>query len=145
MLKSRTALAGIAAGAAIVSAAPSAHAAYDYVKVSNENGVVSVTTQIPGQPLVGASYDTKTGRLCIGVSLQVPFCRTLPLDAISVQDPFNGTPPVIVDTDSSDGVIGIGTQLPGQPLLSVWYYTQTGRLCAGFSQQIPLCVTVPLN
>ncbi|MDQ1713314.1 MAG: hypothetical protein QOE45_2764 [Frankiaceae bacterium] len=145
MLKSRIALAAIVAGAAVVSGAPSASAATDYVKVSNDNGVISVTTELPGQPLVGASYDTKTGRVCIGVSLQVPFCRTLPLDAISVQDPFDGQPPVVVDLNSSDGVVGVGTQLPGQPLLSVWYYTQTGRLCAGFSEQVPFCVSVPLN
>jgi hypothetical protein len=145
MRKSRTALAGLVAGAAILSAAPSAHASYQYVTVSNENGVVTVSTQLPHQPLVGMSYDTKTGRLCVGFSLQVPFCRTLPLDAISVQDPFDGQPPVIVDADSSDGRIGVGTQLPGQPLLSVWYYPGTGTLCTGFSYQIPFCVTIPLN
>jgi hypothetical protein len=146
MLKSRTALAGLVAGAAFVSAAPSAHASYQYVTVSNENGVVVVSTQLPGQPLLGVSYDTKTGRLCVGFSLEVPFCRTLPVDAIGVQDPFDGQPPVIVDANSADdGRIGVGTQLPGQPLVSVWYYTATGRLCAGFSYQIPFCVSVPLN
>ena len=139
MLKTRIAAATLAAGAAFVSSAP-AGAAYDYVKVTNENGVVTLTTQIPGQPLLGARVDTNTGEVCVGFSYQVPFCRTLPLDAISFQDPFQGVPPVVVDADASDGSVGVYTQLPGQPLLGVRYETANARLCVGFSYQIPFCV-----
>lgn len=77
MPRLRTALAGLVAGAAIVSTAPSA-AAYEYVTVSTEDGVVSVSTQVPGQPLLSVSVDTRTGRVCVGWSYLPPHCQDLP-------------------------------------------------------------------
>jgi hypothetical protein len=139
MPKIRLAVAGLVAAASVFSAAP-AGAAYEYVTVTHENGVIGVSTQLPGQPLVGAFVDTKTGLVCVGFSYQVPFCRTLPLDAISIQDPFDGQPPLVVDTDASDGSVGVYTQLPGQPLVGVRYETANARLCVGFSYQIPFCI-----
>ena len=38
------------------------------------DGSVGVYTAIPGQPLVGARYNTTNGELCAGFSYQVPFC-----------------------------------------------------------------------
>jgi hypothetical protein len=143
MLKVRTALAGLVAGAAIVSAAPVVQAAPPSpVTVSFENGVLSVGTQLPGQPLVGASVNTRTGRVCAGFSYQVPVCTIAILDLISVEDP--GV--VTVDADASDGRVGVSTQVPGQPLLSVGYYTADAKVCVGFSYQIPACVKLgPIN
>jgi hypothetical protein len=138
-------IAGLAAvtGLALV-AAPAAQAATpDYVTVSNEDGVIQVSTQIPHQPLFGASVDTNTGEVCVGFSLQVPQCKTVPLDAIGVHtaSPAQALPvTVILDTDASDGSVGVATGLRGEPLLSVRY--SYGRLCAGFSYQIPFCIPV---
>ena len=75
MLKVRTALAGVLAGVALGSAAPAAHAAQPLpVRVSFEDGVLRVGSGVPGQPLLGASADTKTGRVCAGFSYQMPAC-----------------------------------------------------------------------
>jgi hypothetical protein len=135
----RTVLTGTVAGVALF-AAPSALAAQSTgpVSVSYENGVLSVGTTLPGQPLVGATVNTRTGRVCAGFSYQMPVCATLPLPDISYQDP--GV--VTVDSDASDGSVGVYTQIPGQPLLSVTYYTANSRVCAGFSKQVPVCVQV---
>ena len=38
-------------------------------------GVAGVAgTGVPGQPLLGGSVDTNTGRACVGFSYQVPQC-----------------------------------------------------------------------
>lgn len=137
MPKTRIALAGAVACAALASTAPSASATtQDYVTVKNENGVITVSTQLPGQPLLGVRYTTATGQLCAGFSYQVPFCVTLPVDAIAYEDPSV----VTVDADASDGSVGVYTQLPGQPLVGVRYTTADSELCVGFSYQIPFCV-----
>lgn len=142
-MKVRTVLAGVVAGIAALTAAPAGASAYEYVKVSEYNGTYYVNTSIPGQPLFGASVNPASGRVCIGFSYQVPFC-TIPVgELISIQDPFDGQPPVVVDADGSDGSVGVGTWFgPRQPLLGVRYNTVTGELCAGFSYQIPICVAV---
>jgi hypothetical protein len=72
----RELLVGLGAATAVpLIAAPTASAAsVDDVTVSNESGVVRVSTQLPGQPLVGASADSNTGEVCVGFSLQVPQC-----------------------------------------------------------------------
>lgn len=140
MPKARTALASLIAGAALLSTAPSAGATFDYVTVTDENGVITVSTQLPGQPLLGASYYRNTGKVCVGFSYQIPFCRVLPVDAIAFDDPFDGQPPVVVDADPSDGTVGVYTGVPGQPLLGVRVDLRTGEVCAGFSYQVPFCV-----
>jgi hypothetical protein len=145
MKKAHRAVAGLVAGGAILAAVPSvaasAQSTYQYVTVSNENGVIRINTQMPGQPLFGASVDTNTGQVCTGFSYQIPFCVTVPVSiGASIRDPFGGKPPVVVDADPSDGSVGVGTQLGDQPLLSVRFYPGTGTVCAGFSYQIPFCV-----
>jgi hypothetical protein len=146
MIKARRAIAGVIAGAAILAALPfAANAASSPVEVSvkNEGGVIRFGSRMGTQPLFGGHFDTNTGKGCVGFSYQVPQCVQVPLDAIdlSVSDPFGGQSPLIVDTDpSDDGRIGVGSQIGRQPLLSVWYYPATGRLCAGFSYQVPFCM-----
>ncbi|HVE74513.1 MAG TPA: hypothetical protein VNA30_05405 [Mycobacteriales bacterium] len=141
MRLSRLAVVTVATTGAVLASAPSASAGPEYVKVTNQDGVITVSTQIPRQPLASASVNTRTGEVCMGFSYQMPFCRTVPLvDAIAIEDPFQGTPPVVVDADASDGSVGVGTQLYGQPLLGARYSTTTGELCLGFSYQVPQCV-----
>ena len=143
MLTVRTGLTGILAGVALVSAAPTAGAAPTLpVSVSFEDGVLRVHSGLPGQPLLNASVNTKTGKVCAGFSYQVPVCSIAVLDLVSVSDPGL----VTIDTDASDGSVGVSTQIPGQPLLSVRYYTEDAKVCAGFSEQIPVCVALgPIN
>ncbi len=43
-----------------------------------------------------------------------------------------------VDSDPSDGSVGAGTAVGGQPLVGARY--ANGALCVGFSYQVPLCV-----
>ena len=50
--------------------------------------------------------------------------------------------PVVTIRNDENG-IGVGTTLPGQPLLGARYDYATGKLCAGFSYQVPQCVVVP--
>ena len=40
---------------------------------------------------------------------------------------------------------GIGTGIPGQPLVGARYDRSTGELCAGFSYQVPQCVGGPIE
>ena len=139
MIKARRAIAGIAAGAAILAAAPVAANAtakpYEYLTVSNEGGVVRVSTQMPGQPLLGASVDTNTGRACVGFSYQMPTCVNVGIGiATSAQTILT------VDSDPSDGRVGVFTQLGGQPLVAITYNFFSGALCAGFSYQVPICI-----
>ena len=137
-MKLRAALADVAA-CGVALTAPPATAAQDYVRVYEYEGTYYVHTAIPGQPLVGASVNPDTGRVCVGFSLQVPVCGTVPVDAIEIQT----IKLYSVDADASDGTIGVGTWFgEGQPLLGVHYNTQTGTLCAGFSYQVPQCVVI---
>ena len=142
-MKLRTALAAAAACGIAFTAAPASADAADYVRVWEQDGTYYVSTALPGQPLFGASVNPRTGRVCVGFSYQLPVC-TIPLgELISIQDPFDGQAPVVVDPDGSDGSVGVGTWFgPHQPLLGVRYNTQTGELCAGFSYQIPVCVVI---
>ena len=51
------------------------------------------------------------------------------------------TLPVRVDTNKDDdGVVGVFTGTPSQPLVSAWWNTRSGAVCAGFSYQIPVCI-----
>ena len=59
--------------------------------------------------------------------------------AHGASDPIGGAV-VTVDADPSDGSVGVGTGLPGQPLLSARY--QNGEVCTGFSYQMPFCVGI---
>ena len=141
MNQARLALAGVVA--ALAAVAPSAHAAYDYVTYSTDNGVYRVNAKIPNQPLFGAWYDSNKNEVCIGFSLQIWQCRDVP--------PVNGVEParaqyVRVDTDTSDdGQMGVFTSVPGQPLVSIWYSTRTNKWCVDISQMVPQCVVVPTN
>ncbi len=47
------------------------------VDADSSDGSVGVGTGYPGQPLVGARYNTTNGTLCVGFSYQVPFCTTV--------------------------------------------------------------------
>ena len=128
---------GLAAVATLLLvAAPPAHAtAADYASVTNEGGVIRVSSWLPGQPLFGASVDTNTGEVCVGFSLQRPLCAQVPVVVQTAAAPAI----VTVDSDASDGSVGVATAVGGQPLLGVRYST-SGRLCAGFSYQVPVCI-----
>jgi hypothetical protein len=144
MHKVRLAIVGVVA--ALAAGAPSAHAAYDYVSYSTANGVYRVNAKIPNQPLFGAWYDSNENEFCIGVSLQLWQCRDVPpvdgLDLTQAPDAQY----VRVDTDTSDdGQMGVFTSVPGQPLVSVWYSTRTGKWCVDISQMVPQCLHVPTD
>jgi hypothetical protein len=139
----RAVTAVVAAGAATMAVSSmhvGAHAAGQPtlvgVSVTNENGVVRVGTGVPGQPLLGASIDTNTGRVCIGFSYQVPQCVTLGIGVASSAAPT----PVYADADASDGRVGVGVLLgPGSPVAGISYDTTTGQACAGIGLQRPTC------
>ena len=87
MTKFRRTLAAVVVGAAATVAVSSmqvganavAQPSGGVVSVSNEGGVVHVGSGVPGQPLLGASVDTNTGRACVGFSYQVPQCASVGL------------------------------------------------------------------
>jgi hypothetical protein len=47
----------------------------------------------------------------------------------------------VVTVTNEGGVVRVGTQIPGQPLLGTSVDTNTGQVCVGFSYQIPFCTT----
>ncbi len=141
MQQARLALAGVAA--ALAAVAPSAHAAYDYVTYSTDGGVYRVNAKIPNQPLFGTWYDSNTNEFCIGFSLQIWQCRTVPVDALSLVQTPKADYVVVDTTTADDGQMGVFTRVPGQPLVSIWYSSRTGNWCADVSQMVPQCVHVP--
>src|SRR5688500_3502871 len=149
MIKARRAIAGIAAGAVAFLAASSGiggAATADLpvgVTASADGGVVRLGTSFDDQPLAGAWVDTNTGRACIGFSYQVPQCVEL---EFSITTPDAGATQTIVtiDKDASDGDVGVYTQIGRQPLVGIRYDIASGRICAGFSYQVPFCLPVPI-
>lgn len=144
MTKARRALAALAAGAAAaaIAAAPGTAAAdlgQEYVTVSNQGGVVRIGTALPGQPLLGASVDTNTGRVCVGFSYQVPFCTTTGLGTVSAAAIPS---PVWVDADGSDGSVGAGVRIGTGSIVGVHYSTTTGQACVGIGMQRPFCAVL---
>jgi hypothetical protein len=47
----------------------------------------------------------------------------------------------LVTVTNENGVVRIGTGVPGQPLLGASVNTNTGEVCVGFSYQIPFCAS----
>lgn len=145
MIKARRAVAGIVAGAVAFFAASGVAGAMQELPVrvsaTVEDGVVRLGTSAGTQPLLGAWVDTKTGRACAGFSYQVPQCVDLPI-SLAVQW---STPDVVtIDDDSSDGDVGVYTQLGGQPLVGIRYDIVGHQVCAGFSYQVPVCWQIPI-
>ncbi|HEX7168332.1 MAG TPA: hypothetical protein VF230_15235 [Acidimicrobiales bacterium] len=144
MTKTRRMLATLVAGAAaaVIAFAPAAATSADlddYVSVSNNGGIVHVGTGVPGQPLVGATVDTGTGRVCLGFSYQMPTCTTdLSFSVAAAAIPS----PVWVDADPSDGSIGAGVRIGTGSIVAVRYYGTTGQLCVGIGMQRPFCAVI---
>jgi hypothetical protein len=72
--------------------------------------------------------------LCLAVVAGAAFV-SVPADATT-----GPVPGVIIWSDSHR--TGVGTGIPGQPLLSVYVDHDAHEACAGFSYQIPVCVPV---
>jgi len=71
---SKRVLCGLVLAAAAFAAAP-AQAAPDLpVKVTVNEHEISVTSGVPGQPLLSVHVNRDTGEVCLGFSEQVPFC-----------------------------------------------------------------------
>lgn len=75
-------------------------------------------------------------------------CGALLAAAAFATTPANAAeylPKPTVTVVNNEYVVGVGTSIPGQPLVAVYYYKQTGTLCAGFSYQVPQCVGGPIS
>lgn len=76
--------------------------------------------------------------LCVALLASAAFA-TVPAQAAE----YLPKPTVTVQNDENG--VGVGTSIPGQPLVGVYYNRTTGKLCAGFSYQIPQCVGGPIS
>ena len=111
------------------------------VYTDTSNGGVTVGTALGSQPLVGASY--YEGTACVGFSLEVPFCASLP--PMTIGSPRTDTPiavPVRV-WYSTNGGIFVGTAFNAQPLVGA--SVAGGQACVGFSYEIPFCAGLGTN
>jgi hypothetical protein len=102
------------------------------------NGGVFVGTTINGQP--GAGAYVANGRACVGISYEVPFCQDVPPVTVTALPKQINVGPASVYVDTTNGV-AVGTALGSQPLVGVW--VANGKVCVGFSEEIPFCVGVP--
>ena len=50
-----------------------------------------------------------------------------------------------VTVTNQNGVVRVGTSLPGQPLFGASIDTNTGTVCVGFSYQIPFCASAGIG
>ena len=57
-----------------------------------------------------------------------------------------GPSPVYVKytVDVENSFVGVGTGMPGQPLVGTYVDGQTGESCTGFSYQVPFCTQLPV-
>ncbi|MDQ1694658.1 MAG: hypothetical protein QOJ03_11 [Frankiaceae bacterium] len=105
------------------------------VHTDTHNGVAT-GVDINGRPGVGAAV-TPDGTACVGVSLQVPFCTPPVIDTVN-QSVSVSQLPVTVHSDTSNGV-SVGVDVFGQPGAGAGV-SPDGKVCAGVSEQLPVCV-----
>ncbi len=77
-------------------------------------------------------------RVLCGALLAAAAFSTVPAGAA---EPLSNYVRVRVD----DNGVGVGTGIPGQPLLGARYDKNTGVVCVGFSYQVPQCVGGPIH
>ena len=75
-------------------------------------------------------------------------CATLLLAAASAV-PAAAYEPIkigeVVHYRVDENGVGVGTGIPGQPLVGARWDRNTGEICAGFSYQVPQCVGGPIE
>lgn len=81
---------------------------------------------------------TKSRKTLFGIAAGLA-AVTLALSPAGVRAADSGQDYVTVTNEG--GVVRIGTQVPGQPLLSASVDTNTGEVCMGFSYQMPFCAS----
>lgn len=109
------------------------------VKVSTDGGVF-VGTTINGQP--GLSAGVGNGRACVGFSYEVPFCTPDVGTTVAVPGTIT-VGPASVTVNTSNGGVSVGTALGDQPLVGAG--VGNGKVCVGFSLEIPFCLPLDQN
>jgi opacity protein-like surface antigen len=75
-------------------------------------------------------------RILCGAVVAAAAFASVPAHAAQSVDP-------VVTIKNDENGTGVGTGLPGQPLFGAYWNKTTGRVCVGFSYQVPQCVTLP--
>jgi hypothetical protein len=136
---------GVVGALAVPALATDALPVWVYHDVPNGRVGVGVGFS-PAHPIAHAGADIDDGQVCFGLSYQTSQCVIL-TEAAPAQAGAKDAPPPLVtlDYDASDGTVGFGTGVPGQPLLGARADLNSGTVCTGFSYQMPFCVQLPIH
>ena len=129
MSRRRLILVGIATAAAVGGVVPAFAQSSPVTVTRTQDGGVVVGSHLGNQPLVGASVDN--GTACVGFSLEVPQCASVPPAETALQLPVTVTP-------NSDGSVTVGVKSGNAPVAGATVGPKGA--CAGIGEQVPVCV-----